>query len=129
MKKEVLKEVLATCKKENSLDELVKVLSTNEYRTDEMGKTVKIQVYKDRNGEVKTDILDACDYKDINKMSIEQLETYLKELQKQYSEMESEEPEEDSEEFIVWEENLEEIVDEIDSVKEKLKQMNDEVNK
>lgn len=127
MKKKTLQEVLEYCKKTKSLDELLKVLNSNEYITDEVGKTVKIRMYKDRNGEVQTEVLSICDYKDINEMSITQLEEYYKELEEQYDDLESDEPdEEDEEEHDKWEEDLEEIEDEMDDVKEKMEELKEE---
>jgi len=127
MKKKVLKDILEFCGKAGSLDELKEALNNIEYGEDSDGKTIKIRMYKDGNGEVKTEILSICDYRDIENMSIEELEDYLQELEGQYEAVESEEPDDsESEEYEEWEENLEEIEDEIDCVKDKLAELNGE---
>jgi len=127
MRKKVLKEILELCEKVGTLDELKEALNNIEYGEDSDGKTIKIRMYKDGNGEVKTEILSICDYRDIENMSIEELEDYLQELEGQYEAVESEEPDDsESEEYEEWEENLEEIEDEIDCVKDKLAELNGE---
>jgi len=127
MKKKVLKDILEFCGKAGSLDELKEALNNIEYGEDSDGKTIKIRMYKDGNGEVKTEILSICDYRDIENMSIEELEDYLQELEGQYEAVESEEPDDsESEEYEEWEENLEEIEDEMDCVKDKIAKLRGE---
>jgi len=127
MRKKVLKEILELCEKVGTLDELKEALNNIEYGEDSDGKTIKIRMYKDGNGEVKTEILSICDYRDIENMSIEELEDYLQELEGQYEAVESEEPDDsESEEYEEWEENLEEIEDEMDCVKDKIAKLRGE---
>ncbi len=124
MRRKTFHDILEYCKKTNSLEELLKALANNDYVEDAAGKTVKIMLYKDGNGEMKTEVLSFCDYRDISKMSLEELEEYLEELEEDYDDLECEEPDgSDSEEYEEWEDNLSEIEDEIDSVKEKIKEL------
>jgi len=124
MRKKVLKEILELCEKVGTLDELKEALNNLEYGEDVDGKTVKIRMYKDGNGQVKTEILSICDYRDTENMTIEELEEYYRELEEQYDDMESEEPDDsESEEYEEWEENLEEIEDEMDTVREKIEEL------
>lgn len=127
MRKKILKEILDFCEKVGTLDELKDALNNLEYGENADGKTVKIRMYKDGNGQVKTEILSICDYRDIENMTIEELEDYYNELEDQYDDMESEEPDDpESEEYEEWEENLEEIEDEMDSVKAKIEELTGE---
>lgn len=127
MRKKTLQEILEYCKKADSLEELLKALANNDYVEDAAGKTVKIRLYKDRNGETQTEVLSFCDYRDISQMSLEELEEYLDELEEDYDDLESEEPDDsDSEEYEKWEDNLSEIEDEIDDVKEKIEELKGE---
>ncbi len=129
MKRKTLQEILEYCKKTNSLDELLKALTNNDYVEDAAGKTVKIRIYKDAEGKVKTEVLSFCDYRDINEMTLEELEKYCEELEEQYDDLEGEEPDDsDSQEYEDWEDNLSEIEDEIDSVKEKIKELKSNAN-
>ncbi len=124
MRRKTLQEILEYCKKTNSFDELLKALTNNDYVEDAAGKTVKIRIYKDSEGKVQTEVLSFCDYRDINEMSLEELKKYCEELEEQYDDLEGEEPDDsDSKEYEDWEDNLSEIEDEIDSVKEKIKEL------
>lgn len=78
MRKKVLKEILELCEKVGTLDELKEALNNLEYGEDVDGKTVKIRMYKDGNGQVKTEILSICDYRDTENMTIEELEEYYR---------------------------------------------------
>ncbi len=127
MRKKTLQEILEYCKKAGSLDELLKVLESNNYAEDAAGKTVKIRIYKDKDGKAQTEVLSVCDYRDINEMSFAELEEYYDDLEEQYDDMEGDEPDDsDSDEYEEWEDNLSEIEDEAEAVKEKIKELKGE---
>ena len=98
MRKKTLREILEACQKSGSLDELLNALNNNDYVEDTAGKVVKIKFYKDSEGNVKSEVLSYCDYRDIKEMSLSELEAYYDELQDQYDELEGEEPEDTDEE-------------------------------
>ena len=124
MRKKTLREILEACQKSGSLDELLNALNNNDYVEDTAGKVVKIKFYKDSEGNVKSEVLSYCDYRDIKEMSLSELEAYYDELQDQYDELEGEEPEDiDSEEYEEWEDNLTEIEDEMDSVQARISEL------
>lgn len=124
MRKKTLREILEACQKSGSLDELLNALNSNDYVEDTAGKVVKIKFYKDADGNVKSEVLSFCDYRDINDMSLDELEDYYEELQSQYDDLEDEEPEDsDSEEYEDWEDNLTEIEDEMDSVQSRINEL------
>lgn len=124
MRKKTLREILEACQKSGSLDELLNALNNDDYVEDTAGKVVKIKFYKDAEGKVKSEVLSFCDYRDINEMSLSELEAYYDELQEQYDDLEDEEPDDsDSEEYEEWEDNLTEIEDEMDSVQAKINEL------
>ena len=123
MKKETLKQLLDMGKKdEKSAVKVIEMIKNydEKYEDGTDGTTVKIKIFKSPNGEVVTEICSLLEYRDISKMSLEELRSYYEELEDQHDELEDEEPEDDTDEHDEWEDNLSEIEDEIDSVEERI---------
>jgi len=125
MKKETLRQILDKAKDEKSAAEVLEMIKNYEekYEDGTDGTTIKIKIFKAPNGEVVTEICSLFEYRDISKMSLDELSAYYEELEDQYDELEGEEPEDDTPEHEEWEDNLIEIEDEMDSVEERIAQL------
>jgi len=127
MKKETLRQILDMAKDEKTAAEVIEMIKNFEekYEDGTDGTTIKIKVFKAPNGEVITEICSLLEYRDISKMSLDELHAYYEELEDQYDELESDEPDDDTDEHEEWEDNLSEIEEEMDCVEERIAHYNE----
>lgn len=125
MKKETLRQILDMAKDEKSAAEVIEMIKNYEEKYDDGtdGTTIKLKIFKAPNGEVVTEVCSLFEYRDISKMSLEELRAYYEELEGQYDELEGDEPEDDTPEHEDWEDNLSEIEDEMDSVEDRINEL------
>lgn len=125
MKNETLKQLLDMCKDEKSAAEIIEMIKNYEgkYEDNSDGTTIKIKIFKSPEGKVVTEICSLLEYRDISKMTLEELKEYYEELEDQLDEIESDEPEDDTPEHDDWEDRFAEIEDEIDSVEERISEL------
>ena len=119
MKKETLKEILALSKDEKSAAEVLEMISNYEqkYEDGTDGTKIKLRIFKGEDGKVVTEICDLIEYRDISKMTLEQLKEYYEELEEEHDELQGEEPDDEgSEEYEEWEDRVSELEDELDEV-------------
>jgi len=119
MKKETLREILALSKDEKSAAEVLDMIKNYEqkYEDGTDGTTIKLRVFKGKDGKVVTEICDLIEYRDITKMTLDELKEYYVELEEEHDELQGEEPnDEDSEEYEDWEDRVSELEDELDEV-------------
>lgn len=119
MKRETLKQLLAMSKDEKSAAKVLEMIQNyeNTYEDGTDGTTIKLRVFKDKDGNVVTEICDLIEYRDITKMSLEELKEYYSELEEEHDELQGDEPEdEDSDEYEEWEDRVCELEDELDEV-------------
>ena len=119
MKRETLKQLLALSKDEKSAAKVLEMIQNyeNTYEDGTDGTTIKLRVFKDKEGNVVTEICDLIEYRDITKMSLEELKEYYSELEEEHDELQGDEPEdEDSDEYEEWEDRVCELEDELDEV-------------
>ena len=125
MKKETLRQILDMAKDEKTAAEVLEMIKNYEekYEDGTDGTTIKLKIFKAPDGTVVTEICSLFEYRDISKMSLEELRGYYEELEDQYDELEGEEPEDDTPEHEEWEDNLVELEDEMDGVEERIAQL------
>ena len=125
MKKETFRQILDMAKDEKTAAEVLEMIKNYEekYEDGTDGTTVKLKIFKAPDGTVVTEICSLFEYRDISKMSLEELRGYYEELEDQYDELEGEEPEDDTPEHEEWEDNLVEIEAEMDDVEERIAQL------
>ena len=119
MKKETLREILALSKDEKSAAEVLDMIKNYEqkYEDGTDGTTIKLRVFKGENGKVVTEVCDLIEYRDISKMTLEQLKEYYEELEEEHDDLQGEEPDDEgSEEYEEWEDRISELEDELDEV-------------
>ena len=119
MKRETLKQLLALSKDEKSAAQVLEMIQTyeNKYEDGTDGTTIKLRLFKDKEGNVVTEICDLIEYRDITKMSLAELKEYYLELEEEHDELQDEEPDdEESEEYEEWEDRVCELEDELDEV-------------
>ena len=109
-------------KDEKNAAEVIEMIKNYEekYEDGTDGTTIKLRIFKAPNGEVVTEVCSLLEYRDINKMSLEELRTYYEELEDQYDELEGDEPEDDTDEHEEWEDNLSEIEEEMDCIEDRI---------
>lgn len=122
MKKETLRQILDMAKDEKNAAEVIEMIKNYEekYEDGTDGTTIKLRIFKAPNGEVVTEVCSLLEYRDINKMSLEELRTYYEELEDQYDELEGDEPEDDTDEHEEWEDNLSEIEEEMNCIEDRI---------
>lgn len=125
MKKETLRQILDMAKDEKNAAEVIEMIKNYEekYEDGTDGTTIKLRIFKAPNGEVVTEVYSLLEYRDINKMSLEELRTYYEELEDQYDELEGDEPEDDTDEHEEWEDNLSEIEEEMDCIEDRINEL------
>ena len=119
MKRETLRKLLELSKDEKSAAQVLEMIQNyeNKYEDGTDGTTIKLRVFKDKEGNVVTEICDLIEYRDITKMSLEELREYYSELEEEHDELQGEEPDdEDSDEYEDWEDRVSELEDELDEV-------------
>ena len=119
MKRETLKQLLALSKDEKSAAQVLEMIQNyeNKYEDGTDGTTIKLRLFKDKEGNVVTEICDLIEYRDITKMSLAELKEYYSELEEEHDELQDEEPDaEESEEYEEWEDRVCELEDELDEV-------------
>lgn len=119
MKRETLRKLLELSKDEKSAAQVLEMIQNyeNKYEDGTDGTTIKLRVFKDKEGNVVTEICDLLEYRDINKMSLEELKEYYSELEDEHDELQGEEPDEEgSDEYEEWEDRVCELEDELDEV-------------
>ena len=119
MKRETLKQLLALSKDEKSAAQVLEMIQNyeNKYEDGTDGTTIKLRLFKDKEGNVVTEICDLIEYRDITKMSLAELKEYYLELEEEHDELQDEEPDdEESEEYEDWEDRVCELEDELDEV-------------
>ena len=119
MKRETLKQLLALSKDEKSAAQVLEMIQNyeNKYEDGTDGTTIKLRLFKDKEGNVVTEICDLIEYRDITKMSLAELKEYYSELEEEHDELQDEEPDaEESEEYEDWEDRVCELEDELDEV-------------
>lgn len=119
MKRETLKQLLALSKDEKSAAQVLEMIQNyeNKYEDGTDGTTIKLRLFKDKEGNVVTEICDLIEYRDITKMSLAELKEYYLELEEEHDELQDEEPDdEESEEYEEWEDRVCELEDELDEV-------------
>ena len=119
MKRETLRQLLELSKDEKSAAQVLEMIQNyeNKYEDGTDGTTIKLRVFKDKEGNVVTEICDLLEYRDINKMSLEELKEYYSELEDEHDELQGEEPDEEgSDEYEEWEDRVCELEDELDEV-------------
>ncbi len=119
MKRETLREILALSRDEKSAAQVIEMIQNyeNKYEDGTDGTTIKLRVFKDKEGNVITEVCDLIEYRDITKMSLEELREYYSELEEEHDELQGEEPDdEDSDEYEDWEDRVSELEDELDEV-------------
>jgi len=125
MKNETLRQLLDMCKDEKSAAEIIAMIKNYEekYEDNSDGTTIKIRIFKSPEGKVVTEICSLLEYRDISKMTLEELEEYYEELEDQFDEVESDEPEDDTPEHDEWEDKFSELEEEMESVKERISEL------
>jgi len=126
MKKETLQELLAMSKDEKTAAEVIEMIKNYEdqYEDNTDGTTIKLRVFKGPDGKVVTEICSLLEYRDISKMSLEELRAYYAELEEQYDEVSGDEPEdEDSDEYDEWEDLISELEDEMETVQDRISEL------
>ena len=119
MKRETLKQLLALSKDEKSAAQVLEMIQNyeNKYEDGTDGTTIKLRLFKDKEGNVVTEICDLIEYRDITKMSLAELKEYYSKLEEEHDELQDEEPDdEESEEYEEWEDRVCELEDELDEV-------------
>lgn len=119
MKRETLREILALSRDEKSAAQVIEMIQNyeNKYEDGTDGTTIKLRVFKDKEGNVITEVCDLIEYRDITKMSLEELREYYSELEEEHDELQGDEPDdEDSDEYEDWEDRVSELEDELDEV-------------
>ena len=119
MKRETLRQILALSKDEKSAAEVLDMIKNYEqkYEDGTDGTTIKLRVFKGEDGKVVTEICDLIEYRDISKMTLEELKEYYEELEEEHDELQGEEPDDEcSEEYEEWEDRVSELEDELDEV-------------
>ena len=119
MKRETLRKLLELSKDEKSAAQVLEMIQNyeNKYEDGTDGTTIKLRVFKDKDGNVVTEICDLIEYRDITKMSLEELKEYYSELEDEHDELQGEEPDDEgSEEYEEWEDRVCELEDELDEV-------------
>ena len=119
MKRETLRKLLELSKDEKSAAQVLEMIQNyeNKYEDGTDGTTIKLRVFKDKEGNVVTEICDLIEYRDITKMSLEELRVYYSELEEEHDELQGDEPDdEDSDEYEDWEDRVSELEDELDEV-------------
>lgn len=119
MKKETLREILALSKDEKSAAEVLDMIKNYEqkYEDGTDGTTIKLRVFKGKDGKVVTEICDLIEYRDINRMTLDELKEYYVELEEEHDELQGEEPDDEgSDEYDEWEDRVSELEDELDEV-------------
>ena len=125
MKNETLRQLLDMCKDEKSAAEIIAMIKNYEekYEDNSDGTTIKIRIFKSPEGKVVTEICSLLEYRDISKMTLEELEEYYEELEDQFDEVESDEPKDDTPEHDEWEDKFSELEEEMESVKERISEL------
>lgn len=119
MKRETLRQLLELSKDEKSAAQVLEMIQNyeNKYEDGTDGTTIKLRIFKDKEGNVVTEICDLIEYRDITKMSLEELRVYYSELEEEHDELQGDEPDdEDSDEYEDWEDRVSELEDELDEV-------------
>ena len=119
MKRETLRKLLELSKDEKSAAQVLEMIQNyeNKYEDGTDGTTIKLRVFKDKEGNAVTEICDLIEYRDITKMSLEELRVYYSELEEEHDELQGDEPDdEDSDEYEDWEDRVSELEDELDEV-------------
>lgn len=119
MKRETLRKLLELSKDEKSAAQVLEMIQNyeNKYEDGTDGTTIKLRIFKDKEGNVVTEICDLIEYRDITKMSLEELRVYYSELEEEHDELQGDEPDdEDSDEYEDWEDRVSELEDELDEV-------------
>ena len=82
MKKETLRQILDMAKDEKTAAEVLEMIKNYEekYEDGTDGTTVKLKIFKAPDGTVVTEICSLFEYRDISKMSLEELRGYYEEL-------------------------------------------------
>ncbi|MBE6636005.1 MAG: hypothetical protein E7617_07405 [Ruminococcaceae bacterium] len=123
MENMTLVKLFETCQKEGSLAPIERMLAEHGNGNSD-GKAVKLVLYRDDDGEVKMNILKISDYRDLDKMTLAQLKSYLKELERKSDMIDDAEPDdENSPEYLAWEAASDEIDDEIYRVEDKIERL------
>lgn len=126
MKKETLKQMLDMSKDEKTAAEVIEMIKNYEdqYEDGTDGTTIKLRIFKGLDGKVVTEICSLLEYRDISKMTLEELRAYYEELEDQYDEVSGDEPEdEDSDEYDEWEDLFSELEDEMEAVKDRIDEL------
>ena len=89
MKRETLRKLLELSKDEKSAAQVLEMIQNyeNKYEDGTDGTTIKLRVFKDKEGNVVTEICDLIEYRDITKMSLEELREYYSELEEEHDEL------------------------------------------
>lgn len=119
MKRETLRKLLELSKDEKSAAHVLEMIQNyeNKYEDGTDGTTIKLRIFKDKEGNVVTEICDLIEYRDVTKMSLEELRVYYSELEEEHDELQGDEPDdEDSDEYEDWEDRVSELEDELDEV-------------
>ena len=126
MKRETLRRLLELSKDEKSAVEVVNMISNYEqkYEDGTDGTTVKLRVFKGEGGKVVKEVCDLIEYRDISKMTLEQLREYYEELEEEHDDLQGEEPDDEgSKEYEEWEDRVSELEDELDEVYTLIKEL------
>jgi len=129
MKKETLRQLLDMAKDDKTAAEVLEMIQNYEdkYEDGTDGTTVKIRIFKGPDGKVVTEICSLLEYRDISKMTLEELREYYEELEERLDEVESNEPDdEDGDEHAEWEDELSEVEEEMDAVEARISELEGE---
>ena len=125
MRNEVLMQILDLCKNAHPGDVFRTGLSDFEYRTNEMGRTIKVRTFTAPDGRSVTEELSYCDYKDFSTMTLDELHEYYSELEDQYDECEALEADNtEDDDYERWQGDLSEIEDEMECVMDRIHELN-----
>lgn len=126
MKKETLKQMLAMSQDEKTAAEVIEMIKNYEdqYEDGTDGMTIKLRIFKGRDGKIVTEVDSLWDYRDISKMNPGELRAYYEELEDRYDEVSGNEPEdEDSDAYDRWEDLMSELEDEMETVADQLDEL------
>jgi len=128
MKNETLKKLLEMSKDEKSAAEVLEMIKNNEskYEDNSDGTTIKIKIYKSPEGKVVTEVCSLLEYRDISKMTLEELLEYSEELEDLHDEVANNEPDEDDPEYEDWEDRFSEIEEEMDDVYTRIEELQED---
>ena len=124
MENMTLVKLFKTCQDEGSLAPIERMLKEHGNGNSD-GKAVKLVMYRDEDGDVKMKLVSIKDYRDLDKMTLKELKTYLKELERKSDILDDAEPDDEhTPEYLAWEQASDELDEEIDRVESKIEWLN-----